>query len=66
MDPTITSEELTTLTDERLELDEILNSGVDKSPHATKNNTSKDGFYSMCKECRKANYQAKKILPKGV
>jgi hypothetical protein len=44
MDPTITSEELTTLTDERLELDEILNSGVDKSPHATKNNASKEGI----------------------
>ena len=32
----------------------------------SKNNTSKDGWYSMCKECRKANYQAKKMLPKGV
>ena len=31
----------------------------------SKNNTSKDGFYSMCKECRRKNYQAKKMLPKG-
>jgi hypothetical protein len=32
----------------------------------SKNNTSKDGFYSICKECRNAKTKEKKILPKGV
>jgi hypothetical protein len=32
----------------------------------SKNSTSKDGYYSMCKECRNARYkEKKKILPKG-
>ena len=32
----------------------------------SKNNRSKDGWYSMCKECRNKKYkEAKKIIPKG-
>lgn len=31
----------------------------------SRNNTSKDGWYSICKECRNTKSTVKKILPKG-
>lgn len=31
----------------------------------SKNNTSKDGWYSICKQCRNAKTKEKKMMPKG-